>query len=207
MPFLSILEEYLEEGASLAIIPPEFLVLHSVVEKCRAFKLKIQGCLDGPDKMDVTKIRDFLRCAEGFPVVIDPELHRLRLRLNALKDTTLYCICQTRHDGETPMIGCDGCDSWFHFKCIGMDPEVGEKLEHYMCSGCQSKSPAKPEVEAKEVSSTTEKKARKKKEVILSFCVVGSGYLIKSSDRRNPTHLKRSQENKRNLKRLRLMKV
>jgi hypothetical protein len=165
LPFLSTLEEYLEEAKGLALIPQELITLRALIEKCKDFKSRVKDCLDGPDRMDKIKIRDFLRCAEGLPVIVDPELHRLRLRLNALKDSTLYCLCQTQHDGETPMIGCDNCEEWFHFKCIRMDPEVGEKLENYICAECQPRiGSTVPVVSLDE--KTVKKKVRKKAAVI-----------------------------------------
>jgi PHD-finger len=31
----------------------------------------------------------------------------------------LYCLCRTTD--ETDMIGCDKCDEWYHFNCVGID--------------------------------------------------------------------------------------
>jgi COMPASS component SPP1 len=32
----------------------------------------------------------------------------------------LYCLCRSPENGEN-MIGCDKCDEWFHFNCVGID--------------------------------------------------------------------------------------
>jgi len=32
----------------------------------------------------------------------------------------LYCICRTA-DESAHMIGCDKCDEWYHFECVGLD--------------------------------------------------------------------------------------
>lgn len=34
-----------------------------------------------------------------------------------------YCICRTT-DESAEMIGCDKCDEWFHFSCVGIDPVI-----------------------------------------------------------------------------------
>lgn len=31
----------------------------------------------------------------------------------------LYCLCKTTD--ENNMIGCDKCDEWYHFACVGID--------------------------------------------------------------------------------------
>jgi PHD-finger len=31
----------------------------------------------------------------------------------------LYCLCKTTD--ENNMIGCDRCDEWYHFACVGID--------------------------------------------------------------------------------------
>jgi hypothetical protein len=33
--------------------------------------------------------------------------------------TRLYCLCKTTD--ENNMIGCDKCDEWYHFACVGID--------------------------------------------------------------------------------------
>ena len=55
------------------------------------------------------------------------------------KDTKLYCICQTRDDGDVDMIGCDAPDcrlEWFHFECIGLNsPPEGQ----WYCPECSKR--------------------------------------------------------------------
>ncbi|KAL4454018.1 hypothetical protein ABPG74_003901 [Tetrahymena malaccensis] len=45
-----------------------------------------------------------------------------------------YCICRG-YSGEES-IGCDGCQDWFHFSCIGLKPQLGNVLKKYYCMGC-----------------------------------------------------------------------
>lgn len=47
-----------------------------------------------------------------------------------------YCVCRRGNDG-TPMICCSHCDEWFHFKCIGMNKRAADRLDEYICQGCQ----------------------------------------------------------------------
>lgn len=34
----------------------------------------------------------------------------------------LYCLCKLPHDGDRPMLQCDGCRDWFHWDCVGLTP-------------------------------------------------------------------------------------
>ncbi|WVQ95214.1 hypothetical protein IAU59_002308 [Kwoniella sp. CBS 9459] len=52
------------------------------------------------------------------------------------KEEETYCICKTNADG--PMIECDQCNDWFHFSCIGMTDDEAEKIQTYVCPGCES---------------------------------------------------------------------
>lgn len=43
---------------------------------------------------------------------------------------------------ESPMIGCDSCDFWYHFFCVGITVEP-DKDEPWYCNGCLSKQKKK----------------------------------------------------------------
>lgn len=48
-------------------------------------------------------------------------------------DEQRYCICQKREDELNDqdndfMIECDGCNGWFHGKCIGLADRIAGKL-------------------------------------------------------------------------------
>lgn len=48
-------------------------------------------------------------------------------------DQELYCICRKPDDG-TPMVCCDGCDEWYHVRCIGRHKdEVQNLLVKFYC--------------------------------------------------------------------------
>ncbi|KAF8476850.1 hypothetical protein BDZ91DRAFT_672059 [Kalaharituber pfeilii] len=49
----------------------------------------------------------------------------------------VYCICR-RPDSGKWMIGCDGCDDWFHGTCINIAESDGELVESYFCPNCTS---------------------------------------------------------------------
>lgn len=48
------------------------------------------------------------------------------------------CPACGRPDNGSPMIGCDGCDGWYHWVCVGITEEPGAS-EDWFCQGCISK--------------------------------------------------------------------
>jgi hypothetical protein len=49
-------------------------------------------------------------------------------------ESTPYCICQTKEEGE--MVLCDCCFEWYHYKCIHFDPDnAAEKFICHYCKG------------------------------------------------------------------------
>ncbi|RUS29185.1 hypothetical protein BC938DRAFT_480951 [Jimgerdemannia flammicorona] len=54
----------------------------------------------------------------------------------------VYCVCRAGYDGIEFMVGCDGCQEWFHGRCIRRIPE--DISDHYyFCDDCSLKSNAK----------------------------------------------------------------
>eukprot|EP01088_Endostelium_zonatum_P005936 TRINITY_DN1795_c0_g1_i2.p1 TRINITY_DN1795_c0_g1~~TRINITY_DN1795_c0_g1_i2.p1 ORF type:complete len:897 (-),score=242.86 TRINITY_DN1795_c0_g1_i2:5-2695(-) len=44
------------------------------------------------------------------------------------------------NDIDVFMIGCDGCENWFHGTCVGVTPKEAEKLKAYHCPECRKKN-------------------------------------------------------------------
>ncbi|TKY90673.1 hypothetical protein EX895_000671 [Sporisorium graminicola] len=55
------------------------------------------------------------------------------------EDNALYCICQRRQDDvEGGMIMCDRCDSWYHYRCVGITEEDVELVDQFICPPCHT---------------------------------------------------------------------
>ncbi|XP_026497362.2 transcription initiation factor TFIID subunit 3 [Vanessa tameamea] len=51
------------------------------------------------------------------------------------------CPACGRPDNGSPMIGCDGCDGWYHWICVGITEEPGA-TEDWFCKSCRAKRAA-----------------------------------------------------------------
>lgn len=58
-------------------------------------------------------------------------------RKNGIDGEEVFCICKRPDNGEL-MVGCDGCDDWFHFRCLKI-PETYKNLVYsFYCPYCQA---------------------------------------------------------------------
>jgi len=49
----------------------------------------------------------------------------------------VYCLCRGPDIPGLFMIGCDGCNEWFHGACVGITtPELAEQLGTWLCPSC-----------------------------------------------------------------------
>jgi COMPASS component SPP1 len=55
-----------------------------------------------------------------------------------LNSEELYCICRRPDSGEL-MILCDGCEEWFHFKCMRINKLYSNLVAKFYCKFCKWK--------------------------------------------------------------------
>jgi COMPASS component SPP1 len=55
----------------------------------------------------------------------------------------LYCVCRKPDSGKW-MIGCDGCEDWFHGECINVAEKDGDLIDKYFCKLHDRASPFIP---------------------------------------------------------------
>lgn len=46
----------------------------------------------------------------------------------------VYCICCTVTQPGVSYIGCELCEDWFHYECVGLDPAT--PIDKYICKTC-----------------------------------------------------------------------
>lgn len=47
----------------------------------------------------------------------------------------LFCVCRKEDNGDL-MVACDGCDEWYHFKCMKLDLKWKNLVKSYQCPFC-----------------------------------------------------------------------
>ncbi|EGW34952.1 uncharacterized protein SPAPADRAFT_58078, partial [Spathaspora passalidarum NRRL Y-27907] len=55
-----------------------------------------------------------------------------------LNSEEVFCICRKPDHGEL-MVACDGCEEWFHFKCMNVNPGFSHLIAKFYCKFCQWK--------------------------------------------------------------------
>ncbi|GBP34001.1 Transcription initiation factor TFIID subunit 3 [Eumeta japonica] len=87
--------------------------------------------------------------------------------LDELGNKIWVCPACQRPDNGSPMIGCDGCDGWYHWVCVGITEEPGA-AEDWFCRSCLAKRAAM--VTALAGVSVGKKRGRKPKNEKLRDC-------------------------------------
>jgi hypothetical protein len=103
--------------------------------------------LSQPGDLDAKKLKNYLRCAEGMDIIIEPDLRHLRRKVLALTNPYAeaavldqdFCICKTKDINPTTC--CVKCDKTFHLSCVGLNEET---MLDYICESCQVKLAPKP---------------------------------------------------------------
>jgi len=57
-------------------------------------------------------------------------------------DDEIVCICQGRDDGRE-LVQCDGCRTWYHLQCIGIQnvEDLGKEEDPWFCGNCAGTPP------------------------------------------------------------------
>lgn len=56
-----------------------------------------------------------------------------------LNSEEVFCICRKPDHGGMLMISCDGCDEWFHFKCMKLNEKYQNLIAKFYCKFCRWK--------------------------------------------------------------------
>ncbi|KAG8222875.1 hypothetical protein J437_LFUL003520 [Ladona fulva] len=52
----------------------------------------------------------------------------------------LYCLCKQPYDESQFYICCDGCQDWFHGRCVGILQSEADSIDEYVCPSCEASS-------------------------------------------------------------------
>ncbi|CAD7698303.1 unnamed protein product [Ostreobium quekettii] len=150
-PPIDSLQRLLGEGCALHIDPSKdatFLSIQASVSQGRQWTDRAQTLygdlrrcsgqpIDDRNSELLRRIRDHVAAAEAVPCRVDATL------LEGLREKSMpYCLCATVYDENRPMLGCEFCDRWYHYECVGLkspqEHEVDEEVapDNYRCPHC-----------------------------------------------------------------------
>lgn len=121
-----------DEGERLNISCPEYKTLRSALKTTRGWLLRVKKCgaANGHAQVAVAVITELINEHNSFLVTAMDELSLLKQAMCG------YCICRQPYEGF--MIGCDGCEEWYHGACVGISQEQAQKFDKYVCVRCST---------------------------------------------------------------------
>ncbi|KAH3688182.1 hypothetical protein WICPIJ_000824 [Wickerhamomyces pijperi] len=54
-----------------------------------------------------------------------------------LESEEIFCICRQPDAGGEPMVCCEGCEDWFHFRCVKIPAKFEPLFDVYFCPYCE----------------------------------------------------------------------
>ncbi|EPB77300.1 Bromodomain protein [Ancylostoma ceylanicum] len=74
----------------------------------------------------------------------------------ARQEQELYCTCRTPYSDSEFYVGCEGCEGWFHPRCVGITQEEAEAMDEYLCPNCTEAQTAQGYESASSSASSTQ---------------------------------------------------
>lgn len=117
-------------GEQLNINCPEYKILRAALKTTRGWLLRVKKCgaANGHAQVAVAVVTELINEHSAFLVTAMDELSQLKQAMCG------YCLCRQPYEGF--MIGCDGCEEWYHGACIGLSQEQAQKFDKYVCVRC-----------------------------------------------------------------------
>ncbi|XP_030567260.1 CXXC-type zinc finger protein 1-like isoform X2 [Drosophila novamexicana] len=84
--------------------------------------------------------RKYKRSKEEIAREFDLPERKSKIATILKQDDQAYCICRTS-DCSRFMIGCDGCEEWYHGDCIGITEKEAKHIKQYYCRRCKKENP------------------------------------------------------------------
>eukprot|EP00939_MAST-03C_sp_MAST-3C-sp1_P002346 g2346.t1 len=138
-------ESMLEGGKRLVCDVPEISQIQSLLQTCAEWQTRIEAAQLSAPLSGSSKVTALLKEGRALPVDLDEVIGPIE------ESMQVYCLCRMNSGNDKNMIGCDYCDEWYHFSCVGLSVDEGNGLEKYRCPRCRIVHEAK---QAKDLSVT-----------------------------------------------------
>ena len=122
-------KQFINKGESLNLSCSELKTLRGAMRTTKSWLTKVKKCGAENGETAAINVNELIDEHNSFLVTAIGEVERLK------QATCGYCICRLPYEGF--MIGCDGCEEWYHGTCIGLSEEQANKVDKYVCLRCR----------------------------------------------------------------------
>lgn len=119
----------IDEGDKLNVTCQELKTLRGALRTTKSWVTKVKKCGVENGETAVANVNELINEHSTFLVTATDEVDRLQQAMCG------YCICRLPYEGF--MIGCDGCEEWYHGICVGVSEEQANKVDKYVCLRCR----------------------------------------------------------------------
>lgn len=129
----------------ITIVPePEPMEVEMDIESKSDISVNILHNVDSPPKIPIQKIKTKIVVKPIQPAVVPPviETPPPAFYFDDAGNQVWICPMCTKPDDGSPMIGCDGCDVWYHWVCVGI--QCPPDCAVWFCPRCLAKRAQQP---------------------------------------------------------------
>ncbi|KAL3801540.1 hypothetical protein HJC23_000978 [Cyclotella cryptica] len=123
-------KKIIDKGEKLNLTCHELKTLRSALRTTKGWVTRVKKCGAENGETAVANVNELINEHKSFLVTAIDEVDKLK------QATCGYCICRLPYEGF--MIGCDGCEEWYHGPCVGVTEEQASKFDKYVCLRCSA---------------------------------------------------------------------
>jgi len=123
---------------------PEPMEVEVDVESKSDISIDVLHEIDSPPKVPIQKIKTKIVAKPIQPAIIpsENEIPPPAFYFDEAGNQVWICPMCTKPDDGSPMIGCDGCDVWYHWVCVGI--QCPPDCAVWYCPRCLAKRAQTP---------------------------------------------------------------
>ncbi|XP_010418373.1 PREDICTED: lysine-specific demethylase 5A-like isoform X1 [Camelina sativa] len=138
-PSLQHIQQHLEEGLTLDILPEEYYLgkrLMELKDTGLEWAKRARKVVTDSGALALEDVFELISEGENLPVHPEQELQALRAR------SMLHCICLKPYNSRS-MVSCNQCGEWYHTYCL----KLHWRPEAFVCSACCPVAESSPQID------------------------------------------------------------
>ncbi|KAH0857217.1 hypothetical protein HID58_085478, partial [Brassica napus] len=138
-PSLQKIQQHLEAGQALKLLPEEYRIGKRLVElndTGQEWAKRARKVVTDSGALALEGVFELISEGENLPVIAEEELQSLRAR------SMLHCVCLKPYNSRS-MVSCSQCGEWYHTYCV----KLHWRPEAYVCSACCPVAESSPKID------------------------------------------------------------